>query len=122
MSEVDKVWDEPVFMTGEKVTFEEAFPDIEELMVEVRERYGEFIGPKHRFSKKNVKPKMECSNPNCYQSGLDIQSILRELVSVRETDYGSTELCHPLDTEKKGGSGFKRCNHFFEIVVHIEYK
>lgn len=75
------------YLFSKKVSFGEAFPEIEDLTVEVEEM-GHVIrewNRKRTYGKQYLGEYIDCSNPICYNGGFSIGSILREMVRKKET-------------------------------------
>ena len=111
----------PVY--GEKVSFEEALPEIESLTVEVEE-IGRGVGSisTKRVYTKPVGEYIDCSNSLCYNDGFSIGKILRKMVRVGETDLETTELCQGYEGSPKGKRKYGACMNSFGVKVHIDYR
>jgi hypothetical protein len=115
------------YALGEKVTFEKAFPTIEDVQVQVEEEgylYGFRQGkstPK-RYSPPNMGEYIDCSNPLCYKGGFSIGSILREMAKEKKTDLETSRTCQGYEGSPKGRRKYRECINHFDIKVHIKYK
>jgi hypothetical protein len=119
------IFNESNLVFGRKVTFDEAFPQIEDLKVEVIESGHGIIGQSRKsFYRKQYFPGeyINCSNPLCYNGGFSIGSILREMVSNKQTELETTESCQGYEGSPKGRRKYKGCLNFFKIKISIKYK
>ena len=119
------VFRESEFVFAQKVSFEEAFPEIEDLTVEVEES-GHGVSEwnrKRTYRKQNFPGEyIDCSNPLCYNGGFSIGSILREMVRNRQTELETSKLCQGNEGSPKGRRIYRKCMNFFKIKVSIKYR
>lgn len=110
---------------AKKVSFDEAFPEIEDLTVEVEES-GHGVSDWHRkstYRKQNLPGQyIDCSNPLCYNGGFSIGLILRQMVRNKQTELETSKLCQGNEGSPKGRRIYGKCMNFFEIKVSIKYK
>jgi len=121
------VFREREFVFGDKVSFEKAFPMIEDVQVEVEEdgygpgsRQGIF-GP-YRYSPPHMGEYINCSNPICYNGGFRIGEILRQMIREKQTDLETSKTCQGYEGSPQGRRKYRECINHFEIKVHIKYK
>lgn len=112
------------YIFSQKVPFEEAFPQIEDVKVEIEEGghgiYSEF---RNRFrTKGSLGEYIDCSNPLCYNGGFSIGEILREMVRAKQSDLETSKLCQGYEGSPKGRRRYRRCMNFFKIKVQIKFK
>lgn len=114
---------EPVF--SKKVSLKEAFPEIEDLRVEVEES-GSGIGGRTRVHTYTIAdlpgPYIDCSNVLCYNGGFSIESILRDMVSKRQAELESGRSCQGYEGSPKGKKKYRDCLNWFKIKVSLKYK
>lgn len=119
------VFRESNFVFAKKVSFDEAFPEIEDLTVEVEES-GHGISDWNRKStyRKKYFPGeyIDCSNPLCYNGGFSIGSILSEMIRNKQTELETSKLCQGNEGSPKGRRIYRKCINFFKIKVSIKYK
>jgi len=119
------VFRETNFVFAKKSSFDEAFPEIEELTVEV-EASGQGIkdwNQKSVYHKENFPGEyIDCHNPLCYNGGFSIGSILRGMVSKKQTKLKTFEVCRGYEGSPKGRIKYRDCVNSFEIKVTIKYK
>ena len=119
------VFQESKFVFANKVSFEEAFPEIEDLIVEVEES-GQGVSErncKRTYRKQNLPGEyINCSNPLCYNGGFSIGSILREMIRNRQTELETSELCQGNESSLKGRRIYRKCMNSFKIKVSIKYR
>ena len=115
---------ESEFVFSKKASFEEAFPEIEDLTVEVEET-GHGVGEwnRKRIYRKQYLPGeyIDCSNPLCYNGGFSIGSILREMVKKKQTELETSKLCQGHEGSPKGRRIYRKCMNFFKVKVSIKY-
>ncbi len=113
------------FVFGKKASFDEAFPTIEDLTVEVEE-FGQGItkGNRQRVYRKQNFPGeyIDCDNPLCYNGGFSIGEILREMVANTQMELDTSKLCQGNEGSPKGRRIHKKCMNAFHIKVSIKYK
>jgi hypothetical protein len=119
------VFRERNFVFAKKVSFDEAFSEIEDLTVEVEES-GHGISGWNRKStyRKQYFPGeyIDCSNPLCYNGGFSIGSILRKMVRNKQTELETSKLCQGNEGSPRGRRIYRKCMNFFKIKVSIKYK
>lgn len=117
------VFNESNFVFSRKVSFEEAFPTIKEVIVNVEESniYGQ---TKNRVCKSSngMGEYIDCSNSSCYNGGFSIGHILREMISKKETDSETELHCQGYEGSAKGRRRYRSCDHWFKAKVHVDYK
>jgi len=119
------VFRESKYVFGKKVSFEEVFPEIEDIVVDVEELcWGtNKQNCKRTYTKRNFPGEyIDCSNPLCYNGGFSIGKILRDMVKNRQTELETLELCQGYEGSSKGNKYYKKCLNQFKIKVSIKYK
>ena len=105
----------PVFARA--VSFEEVFPEIEDLRVEVR--YENELSPRI-FSKRNLPgDRTDCRNPLCRGGGYPIADALHDMVNNKKTDFEGSQLCQGQEGHLRTG---RACLRWIEVKVSIKYK
>ena len=109
---------------GEKVSFDEAYPGIEDIRVEVIEYgHGAKGGAASYYTRKNTPGEfVNCSNLNCYGGGFSLGQILREMVGKKQKNFETTKTCKGYEGSPKGRKKYRDCFNSFEIKVSIKYK
>ncbi|MBC8492913.1 MAG: hypothetical protein H8D43_03930 [Chloroflexi bacterium] len=105
--------------------FEEAFPQIEDLRVEVTESDDmlEGGGCVRVYTIKDPPGEyIDCSNPLCYNGGFSIGPILRDMVRKGETERETTKRCQGYEGSPKGRRKYKLCWIWFKIKVFVKYR
>jgi hypothetical protein len=119
------VFHETNLVFSEKVGFDKAFPEIEDLTVKVKE-IGHGVSDWNEESnyRKQYFPGefINCRNPLCYNGGFSIGSILRDMVRNGQTEFETSKLCQGNEGSAKGGRIYRKCMNFFKIIVSIKYK
>jgi hypothetical protein len=112
------------FHSGPTLSFEEAFPGIEEVLIEVDE-IGDGVdrdSGRRQYTKNTFCEYINCSNPVCYKGGFSIGTILRHMVATRQSDFETTKGCQGYEGSPKGRRYYRPCSNGFKIRVHIDYK
>lgn len=118
-----EIFRESVFAFSRKVEFSDAFPDIEDVVVEVQEiGYMAKNKEKYTYRKNNFSEYVDCSNPPCYSGGVAVGAILREMVRNRETEIETITKCKGFEGSAKGKVKYRDCINAFKIKVSINYK
>jgi len=111
---------------GGTTTFDKKFPQIADISVNVVEIIPNVLHPQEiptMYSGiHNVPPQYPCQNPKCNGGGIDINQIIEEMVSKKETIYDKKRMCHGRETSPKGRKEYGGCGHDFLIKIKIEYK
>jgi hypothetical protein len=118
------VFAETNFFLGEKVGFEAAFPQIEDLIVEVEEK-GDGVpwdGKQYRYGKTTGGEYVNCSNPRCYNGGFHLGGIIRSMISQKQTNLETSTICQGQEGSPKGRRIYQECMNYFKIKVSITYK
>lgn len=108
-----------------KVDFDKAFPEIEELSVEVEETgKGITKSISRSIYTKDTLPGeyIDCSNPLCYRGGFSIGSILREMIRNKQTESEIEKFCKGKEGSPKGRRIYDDCFNCFDVKVSIKYK
>jgi hypothetical protein len=120
-SEVDRERFRPF---ARKVGFKEAFPEIEDVRVEVA-KSGAGIDEWNNhaiYGKEDLGEYIDCSNSLCYDGGFSIGAILRDMVSKKQMDLETSQLCQGNEGSPKGRRIYRKCVNYFKVKVSIKYK
>jgi hypothetical protein len=106
-----------------KVSFEEAFPEIDNFQIEVEE-IGLHSHPiKEQFDLQHPSSEyFDCHNTRCYRGGVSIGKILRKMVRERLESFETTEICQGYEGSLKGKRKDQDCLTCFKIKVILKYK
>lgn len=109
--------------------FDDAYPTIEKLRVEVRahgegfQRFtdrGEWLDV---YDLKSMVAILDCRNPRCYRGGLNLDHLLRwEIVERGLTEYETTVGCRGYEGSPKGRKNDGPCDTYFEVMINVTYK
>jgi hypothetical protein len=111
------------YVFGQKVEFEEAFPQIDDITVKVRESGAGVYGSYERtLGKTSIGQYVNCSNPICHNGGFSLANILYSMVRERKTEHESTEICQGYEGSPKGKRVYRKCINTFRVYVSIKYK
>jgi hypothetical protein len=113
----------PQFSIGE--TFEQAFPSIKHVRVEITESNYNYPGGPKTFTKTeaDLSATLKCHYRDCLDGGMYIGDMLQQMVANHTEDLKKSACCvghgKPHGRARTPGDV---CKTFFEIDVHIEYK
>ena len=122
------VFRETEFLFAKKVSFDEAFPEIENITVEVEERQSGFphsaSSPSRRIYEKSNFPGeyVNCGNLRCYNGGISVGSIIREMVDKCVTKQEVSRICQGYEGSPKGRRRYRSCLNSFKVKVSIGYR
>ncbi|MGO8835884.1 MAG: hypothetical protein ACLQAH_01245 [Limisphaerales bacterium] len=116
------VFNEANFVMGTKTTFENAFPEIEQCTVEVKEQGHNVPEWDKVRTVRNPGQYINCHNKLCYGGGFDVGWTIHEMVGKRETERSGSTLCQGNEASAKGRRIYKKCMTFFEYKISIKYK
>ena len=109
---------------SKKGAFGEAFPQIKDLTIEVRQtgkfRFGREqtrVYTKEHFPGEFV----DCGNPLCYGGGFSVWNLLREMVGDRVVEKEATARCQGHEGSPKGRRKYRDCLNFFTVRAQITY-
>lgn len=105
------------------MTFEEAFPEIEDIRMEYRE-HDSAGHPSHKSpsvsTKANIYLDVGCSNRSCHEGGFLILSIIRKMYHRKEMTFQEDLVrCKGYEGSKKVG---RSCWHYLKLSIAIKYK
>jgi hypothetical protein len=117
-----EVFNEGNFVLGGKTTFENAFSQVEECVVEVEES-GHGVSDRTRIGTyRNPGQFINCSNPLCYNGGFNIGLKIDKMVRNRETQREDSDFCQGNEGSPKGHRVYKKCWNSFKYKISIKYK
>lgn len=113
---------------SKKVSFEEAFPEIADIVIKISENgkdvynleqgVSEYTYGIHNFPGEFV----DCSNFLCYNGGISIGSLIHEMYRDRVTEIETSKLCRGYEGSPKGRRKYGRCLNFFKVKISITYR
>lgn len=113
-----------LFPRQKKVTFEEAFPELENAKIKIA-----FIRPGREektatFTKDNFPGNgVKCSNPVCRNGGLSaikIPCLIKKMISEKKLELEEHEVCN--GGLYRGQTRYDYCVSFFNIEITIQFK
>ncbi len=123
-----------------KVSFNEAISETEDIFIEAKEFESSLRKPEydiewekamgsyssyprvHRYSKNHLPGEnINCSNALCFNGGFSIASIVKTMISKKETFKEGKEHCKGYEGSPKGKRKYRDCTHQFEYKVTIKY-
>ena len=106
-------------------SFSEAFPEIEDIQIELSEE-GKEINDYDRtffFNMRNPPGEYaDCHNPHCYNGGIRIGQILRHMVATGKSDYSASERCQGYEGSPKGRRKYGSCDNWFSLKVRLKLR
>lgn len=131
MSERDKrqkaldVFKETDFFLAKKASFDEAFSEIENLTVNIKEdgRGINQYNSESSYNKRSLPGEyINCHNRLCYNGGFNIGRIIREMIRNKQIELETYEICQGYNGSPKGRRNYGPCSNSFSIKVLIKYK
>jgi len=111
------------YVFSKKVSFAEAFPEIDKLEINVTEIGTGIMSKKDRsYNEKTISEYINCSNRACYNGGVSLGNIVREMVRNKLADYNGTAICQGYEGSPKGKRNYRPCVNYFEICAKVTYK
>ncbi len=125
------VFRETNFVFAKKAPFEEVFPQIEDIKIEVvdTDSYDkpDFDDPSlspinKSIYGKNVGEFIDCSNTLCYNGGFSICDVIRGMIDQKQTIKEGVATCRGYEGSPKGKKRYGSCYQRFYYRVKIQYK
>jgi len=102
--------------------FEEAFPTLEEAVVDYTEfEYGEKRG-EGTFHVRNEGGLMACCNPTCHRGGYEFDRVIHDMVREHATDRKIELRCLGDEGSPKGRKKGRRCACSVEGTIKVKYR
>ena len=102
-----------VFINGKRVSFEERFPNIEDIKLSIGEG-------KNTLKKGDIGIHIPCDNPVCEGKGFNIDNFIAIMYFKKETHKEDIIKCEGY--EKMGGKNRRDCVSYLKIKCDIKYK
>ncbi len=64
---------------------------------------------------------IDCRNSLCYDGGVSVGQMLRDMVEEKKTEAEFSSLCRGYEGSPKGRRKYRNCSNFFEVKIRIEY-
>jgi len=109
-----------VCINGEMKTFEERFPDIEDLKIEVETLRMVGGGKKWILGKEDIGIYIPCGNSMCEGHGFNIHNFISTMTFKNETFKEDTLKCDGY--EKMGGKDRRNCINYLKVKAEVKYK
>ena len=117
------------FLPRTPTTFENAFPTVETMRVEVRPE-GEGFRPFHgqqewieTYVNGQIPTIINCRNPRCYGGGLNLGYELRwAIVEAKRTEFEHVYFCDGYEGSPKGRKKYGDCDTRFKVKITVKYK
>lgn len=121
------IFNETNFIFGQKGSFEDAFPMIEDIRIEVIRKKGVSIHDESQtyvYTKRNPPGEyINCDDPYCYNGGLAIGNIIREMVRERKSEGEIPyTMCRGYIGSPKGKRKYGNCYRNYKGKINILYK
>ncbi len=117
-----------IYPFRQTTTFENAFPNVGDIRVEVRIQGEEFDpAPGHPerlniYKNGNIPTIINCQNPRCYSGGLDLHHLLRWVIAEKRTEFAEVTPCRGYEGSPKGRRNDGPCDTSFGVIMTIQYK
>jgi hypothetical protein len=113
----------PYVFSKPGISFEEAFPSVEDVTVELTETgEGRWSGSARKLGKAALGEFIDCHNPLCFNGGFSVGQILREMISKNKIELETTRLCQGYEGSPGGRRIYRPCVNHFDIKVRLKYK
>ncbi|MGD0171437.1 MAG: hypothetical protein ABSB81_04845 [Halobacteriota archaeon] len=105
---------------GPEVSFQEAFPDIDDICVELQENLHE---KKHYWLAKNSIGEVVpyCSNRLCHDGGFELGPLIRDMYAKKEVEREDLLIC-PGHEHMGSRWNTRRCVNYCTVRVSIKYR
>ena len=110
-------------------SFQEAYPTVETIRVEVRpsgegfEPYGNEMERVDVYTESSVPAIINCRNPRCFGGGLELGYMIRwAVVEAKSTEYETRISCRGYEGSPKGRRNDGPCDTFFKVKVNVTYR
>jgi len=112
------------FVFGEKVTFAEAFPELDDWKIEVEETdTGVNVRSKKTYEKPDAPGEfVNCTQDLCVNGGVRVGFTLHEMIRKRETEKEFSEICQGYWGSPKGRKKYRPCPSLFRVKIWLKYK
>lgn len=113
------------FLFSKKVSFAEAFPAIEDIVVVVTRggHYGVHEWNKEERYGMNVGEYIDCTNPMCYKGGFSIGNLIRMMEATKQTHLEKAYIgCQGYEGSPKGMRRYRSCTNHFSVMIDVKYK
>ena len=116
------IYNESAFASGKKL-LTDAFPEIEDIRVEVKET-GEGCNWNSPIvlEKEQLGSAIDCHNPRCFGGGFPVARVVQQMVRTRQGELKISRRCQGYEGSPKGRRKARDCYNRFEVVIFIKYK
>lgn len=115
------VWRESYHPFHRAISFGEAFPTIESLIVEVHETDGCSQNRSTFLDEFTAEEFLDCGNPRCYRGGFRLGRILRRMVTSGEAEWAGTAFCRGHEGSPNGKRLDRPCDRHLSIKIKIKF-
>lgn len=109
---------------GNLTTFAKAFPEINDLKIQITESVGNDNINQIIINKKNFRENIKCSKSGCFEGGVEIGNIVREMIYKKLKEKEDSFVCKGKISSPKGqriyGNG--KCWNQFDYKIVLDYK
>ena len=123
-AKASEVFRESHFVFAQKTTFAKAFPMIKSVRIEVTQSkdpiWQREMGPSV-YHEKNIGEYVDCQNSLCYNGGVSLGEMLREMVREKKKEGEFSKICKGYEGSPKGRRTYRKCVNFFKLKIDIEY-
>ena len=72
--------------------------------------------------KESVREYVDCNNPRCYNGGISLGNVLREMVAARQEEFIGTSFCTGQEGDPQEEGPHPSCATRFEIEATLRYR
>ena len=114
------------YVFSQKKPFDEAFPEIADIRIEVAESTDPIWGtPRARvYSRENGLPGefVDCHNSSCYNGGFSVGQMIRDMLRDKKTEAETAAMCRGYEGSPKGRRRYRTCLTTFKVKIQIVYR
>ena len=113
-------------LSGKTSSFREAFPDVEDIKVDITENgiFGSMHGdPRTPTYTKRTFPGeyVDCSATLCYGGGVNLGQLVRDMLPTRQRELEIRCVCQGYEGSPKGRRKYRPCINSFKVTIGISY-
>lgn len=114
---------------NKKIRFLDDFPEVKDILVEVKEKgFGELGSERsyvyHLDNIPNFGEHIECGNPSCYDGGIAIGSMIREMIANRRMKLEKVVKCQGYEGMSRAYGKYHDCDclYLYKVSIYLIYR